>query len=340
MKSATNSAPFLPRKGRWPVSLAALFWITVCLAALLAAAEMSGRTVLGKKRAGAGPGREAEDRAAAAEEHFEKAARYLAEEKKAEGFPVRNGWSGQANALLGEEWTPLVTTLGNLESKHLASRAVWARVLTQELHRIGIRQKDTVAAGFSGSFPGLNLALITACQALGARLIAISSVTASSFGANQPGFTWPEMEARLYRAGLIRPASAAISIGGEADCGEGLDSEARLVAIDIRRKTALALGASILDPPDLPSAISWRMDLYHRLAPGHGPSLYVNIGGNAASMGSAAAILRQGNGWLRALPFDFSPERGVMARFAERNIPVLHLLNIRGLARRWGVPPE
>jgi hypothetical protein len=49
-------------------------------------------------------------------------------------------------------------------------------------------------------------------------------------------------------------------------------------------------------------------------------------------------VLRLRSGLLPGIPFDFSNERGVMARMAERGVAVLTLLNIRDLALRWGVP--
>ena len=66
-------------------------------------------------------------------------------------------------------------------------------------------------------------------------------------------------------------------------------------------------------------------------------ALYVNCGGNEASLGRSTAFLRLRNGFLRGMPFDLGADRGVMARFAERGVPVLHLLNVRDLALRWGV---
>jgi poly-gamma-glutamate system protein len=80
-----------------------------------------------------------------------------------------------------------------------------------------------------------------------------------------------------------------------------------------------------------------RMRLYRMHSLPRGPVLFVNVGGSAASLGASLAILRQRSGFLRALPFDLSAQRGIVARFAERGVPVLNLLNIRDLAFRWGL---
>jgi hypothetical protein len=48
-------------------------------------------------------------------------------------------------------------------------------------------------------------------------------------------------------------------------------------------------------------------------------------------------VLRLRNGFLPGVPFDFSENRGVMARYAERGVPLLTLLNVRDLALRWRI---
>jgi len=57
-------------------------------------------------------------------------------------------------------------------------------------------------------------------------------------------------------------------------------------------------------------------------------------------MGRSPAILKQKTGFLPQRPWDISPDRGVMARFVERGVPVLTLLNIRDLAMRWRIADD
>jgi poly-gamma-glutamate system protein len=242
------------------------------------------------------------------------------------------------SGLLGNELTPLVTTLGSLEAKRLATNPLWARVLTERLAGVGIGRGDVVAASFSGSFPGLNLAVMAACQALGADLTAVSSTTASTWGANQPGFTWPEIEARLVGAGLVARASWAVTAGGEADGALDLPVEGRTAARAAMQAAARRLGVPALEPRDFDDAVRQRIALYRRAANGRPVALYVNVGGASASLGRSPAILRQRSGFLPGGPFDLSPGRGVTARFAEQGVRVLMLLNVRDLALRWGVP--
>ena len=64
---------------------------------------------------------------------------------------------------------------------------------------------------------------------------------------------------------------------------------------------------------------------------------FVNVGGTEAALGRSSAILKVKSGWLAKVPFDASPGRGLVARMVEQGVPVLHVLNVRDLAVRWGI---
>jgi poly-gamma-glutamate system protein len=193
-----------------------------------------------------------------------------------------------------------------------------------------------VAAAFSGSFPGLNLAVACASQALGARLLAVSSVTASTWGATDPGFTWPEMEARLVEAGVISAVSVAISVGGDADLGLDLEPDGRALAASIADDTAVRLHAVRLRAGSIDEAVRQRVALFDRRAGSLPIVAFVNVGGTAASLGREEGVLRLQSGWLIG-PLPADAGNGLLAHVARRGTPVLHLLNIRQLAALWGI---
>jgi poly-gamma-glutamate system protein len=276
-----------------------------------------------------------DERAAGAERAMRDGEAALRAAKTAAGVVPEAGVD--ASGVIGSELTPLVTTLGSLEAKRISANPVWAAVLTRQMAAAGIGPGDVIAAGFSGSFPGLNLAVAAAAHALDAELIAISSVTASTWGANQPGFTWPEMECLLAPA-IIPRASIAVTAGGDGDMARDLESDGRRMAVSIRDDAARRLGAAALTPADFDDAIRQRMSAYRRAANGRPIVLYVNVGGTSASLGESPAVLTLKSGFIRPGPFDRSERRGVMARFAEQGVRVLTLLNIRDLAVRWGIP--
>lgn len=270
-----------------------------------------------------------------AEAGMRTASQVIREAKQRAGVETAAG--EDASGLLGAEWSPLATTLGQLEAKQIATSPAWARVLVEQFHAAGIRRNDIVAASFSGSFPGFNLAIVMATRAIGARLIAISSVTGSTWGAIQPGFTWPEMEVQLVRSGLITPVSVGVSAGGEGDRALDLEPDGRQMAERIAAQTASELGAQLVRPSSFDEAVRGRRALLEQCAAGRQISVYVNVGGTQASLGRSPSVLRLKSGWLAQAPFDASPDRGLMADMAARGIRVLHMLNVRDLAVRWGI---
>jgi poly-gamma-glutamate system protein len=347
---------FRPCLGRWKIapSIAVAIGWSVALASLAAssagvlpamfsrgatARESSWSLAARFSRVHASPAMSAISRRAdTAADTMARAEAFLFAERERLGVHAEGEAAGDRSGLLGGEVTPLMTTLGSLEAKRLSTNPEWARVLTLRLGSAGIGRGDLVAAGFSGSFPGLNLALIAACQALGADLFAVSSVTASTWGANQPGFTWPEMEARLVRAAIIKRVSVAITAGGDADMALDLDGDGRAVAYAIRDASAQRLGIPGLQARDFGEAVGKRLAAYRRAGNGRPIALYVNVGGADASLGRSTAILRLRSGFLPPMPFGRRDEQGVTARLAGDGVPILVLLNVRDLALRWGVP--
>jgi len=240
-------------------------------------------------------------------------------------------------AFVGAEMTPLVTTLGNLDSKLLSTDSRWAGLLVRQLASRRVRPGSAVCASFSGSFPALNLAVILAGRALGAEVIAVSSVTASSWGANEPGLTWPEMEAAIVEAGVMQPASVAISLGGTRDSARDLQPPGQVLARRIQAESARRLGAQSLTTDTLADAIAARLSVYRRALGGRKAAVYVNVGGNHASLGGANAPLRHDGGWLTVMPDGGRAQDSVMLAYLADGVPVLSLLNIKGLAQDWSL---
>ena len=252
---------FRPRGGIWELGVPALSLGAVMVFAV--AVALSWRPSLVDR---APHGLQA--RARAAEAIMRRAAEVIRDARRAEGVASEADDGSVMSALLGAELTPITTTLGNLEAKRIATKPAWASALVLRLDRAGLHAGDVVAAGLSGSFPGLDLALVVACQSLDLRLVAISSVTSSSWGANQPGFTWPEMEARLVRAGVTRPVTVAVSTGGAEDRAADLDSEGRATAERIAEAVSAEMGVPVLRPTNFEHAIALHLNSYSRAAAG------------------------------------------------------------------------
>ena len=90
---------------------------------------------------------------------------------------------------------------------------------------IGLQDGDSIAVSMTGSLPGANIAMLSACKSMGLNPVILSSVGSSSWGANKENLTWAHMEEHLYEKKLIDFQSLAISIGGENDLGENISDE-------------------------------------------------------------------------------------------------------------------
>lgn len=251
--------------------------------------------------------------------------------------PLRTG-------LVGVEWSAITTTPGALGAKRTTAHPLWVPVFRSWFDNAGLKQGDTVGIGASGSFPGMVLAARIAAESMHLETVMIGSLTASNYGANVPAMDLAEMDARLRGAGLLRQRPAAFTPGGDEDGALDLAPGDRVSVVD----RILSLGSLGHLPANLADSISWRERKLLGTAPvGAGPTtgLFVNIGGHAANYGVGAAPLALPPGLIleagrRGLPMPEPGERGdsVIFRALRRGLPVVHVLNIRGLAAANGIP--
>lgn len=234
--------------------------------------------------------------------------------------------------MIGLPYSGITTTSGALEAKRTAAWPDMAALCVRMLFQAGIRPGDTVGAGFSGSFPGLNLAVVAACESMQVRLVCISSVGASTYGANNPELTFPEMMYRLRQDGLIGTQSAAVTMGGHHDVGSDMEKE---LADQIRRRlTDLAL--RLVEEADFQANLNLREAIYRQEGP---IDCFVAVGGNLTSLGQGEAGVSLGQGVLRpgrTLRIDASS--GLVQRYLARGIPVINLLNIKKIMADYSMP--
>jgi len=236
--------------------------------------------------------------------------------------------------LIGLETSSITSSLGQLEAKRTTLNPNFAALAVRLLLEAGARPGDTIAVGASGSFPGLILAALSAARALEIRPLVISSLGASQWGANDPAFHWFHMADCLRAAGIFPWPPAAVTLGGGGDIGEDMAPEGRALL----RETIRRSGRLTFEEPDLPANVSRRMQILEAAAGDAPIRAFVNIGGAVANMGDDAEILhvRPGLSRIRRLPA--LERRGLLFAMAARGIPVLHLLYVRGLAQRYGLP--
>lgn len=241
----------------------------------------------------------------------------------------------QACGVIGPQFTLITTDRGAQAAKELAAHPNFAAAVTQLMLHAEVARGDLVAVGMTGSLPGLNIAVLSACKAIGAEPIVITSVGSSMFGANDPELTWLDMETVLVAERIFPYLSRAASLGGGDDMGRGLSPAGRQLILEAIERNHVRL----LDPDSLAEAVRQRIALFDSVAAAQDRriKLYVNVGGGMASLGGAQNAQLIPAGLTRRLDASGYPSRGVIHVLAERGLPVLHLLEIEHLAQELGV---
>lgn len=251
------------------------------------------------------------------------------------GIPISPADDPNGTGLIGQELTDITTTVGNLQSKRTSTNPDFAALTVSYFDKLGLKDKDLVAVGASGSFPGIMISVLSACYVTGVEPVIIPSIGASEYGANIPGLTSVEMLDRLNEAGIFDYVPAAISLGGAGDIGEGgiiADSK------PILQRIADESGHRVIVPADTPDSIRQRMAAFE--AAGE-IKAFINIGGAEPNFGSTSASLEVSNGIVTKPPRKVdSPDMGLIFEYLNKGVPVIHFLDIKGLAMKSGIPVD
>ncbi len=267
-----------------------------------------------------------------------KAYRVIKEERLKRGIAIDSVNDPSLSGLIGLKDSPITTTTGDLLAKQMSINPNWAALIVQLLKDAGVKKGDYVALHMTGSFPALNIAAIIAVETYGAKPIFVSSAGSSSWGANIPNFTWPDIERLLYDKGLIHSKSLLISLGGNNDIGAGLPEEGR----NILRSSIKRNGYTLLEVLPLQKSINIKYDTLWKRGGGK-IKAFINIGRSIASLGSheIGEALGAGLNWPKVyseLSMNEYPVEGLVAKFLKNGVPVINLLHLRNLAKRYDLP--
>jgi poly-gamma-glutamate system protein len=222
---------------------------------------------------------------------------------------------------------------GILLAKQISANPNFAALMVQFYKRAGLKDGDTVALAFSGSFPSLNIAAIVAAEVLNLKPLVITSMSASQFGANDPELTWLDMEKVLFEKGIIHHRSIAASLGGQEDRGKGISPD----GIQLMREDIKQNGVELIDPPDLPTSFDMRMNIYKEAAAEKPIACYVNVGGGVGSVGNTLVKHAFKPGLNKTSPHQGHLADSIMTRMSHAGIPVIHLIYVEKLAKQYGL---
>ncbi len=264
----------------------------------------------------------------------------IAQERTARGIHMVPELDPNGTGLIGAEFTDITTTVGVLEAKRTSTNPAFAALMVRYFLEAGLEPGDVVAVGASGSFPALILATLAACRVLDLQPAVIYSIGASMYGANIADFTFADMLALLNQRDLLPYKLAAVSLGGEGDAGgTGILGQ----GAECFEQAATRSGAPVLKEDTIADSIRRRMEVFAKTAESFGRPVacFVNVGGATANYGNTAASLDFPNGLvMHPTVMSAHPERGLIFEYAAMGVPVMNLLDVRGLAVRNGLPVD
>lgn len=251
-------------------------------------------------------------------------------EKISRGFPISSEDDPNHTGLIGESFSEITTTLGNLESKRSTTNPNVSAMIVDMLIQCGVKKGDPIAVNFSGSFPAMDIAVLCAMDSMELNGTVISSVGASTYGGNIPDFTYLDMEHFLFENGYVTNHSSSFSMGGIDDLGKEMPEHLRT---NIQNRLQ-GYGLNYLCFEDINENIDIRTSLYEQ---NNLPVCFINAGGNLLSFGGGSEMISAKNGIIPA-GTESKNQLGLIPHYLSKGVPVIHLLNMKSLLPSYGLP--
>jgi poly-gamma-glutamate system protein len=265
---------------------------------------------------------------------MEKAIAIVGSDYDKSGIEIDETIDPNHTGLVGPENSELTTTLGHLEAKRTTTNPDMAGLIVHLLHQAGVAAGDTIAVGSSASFPALMIATLAAAHAMEVYPVVILSLGASSYGGTNVDFNLLSIYQLLLREGVFTIQPAAVSLGGEKDSGQDFkpDIKERLL-----QQIQLS-GIPFIYEPDLQKNVAARMKIYQSNSSSGRIAAFINIGGSYANLGTSELALELKSGLNKNVALPAKSERSVLFEMAAQDIPCIHLLFIKGLVMKYGLP--
>lgn len=200
------------------------------------------------------------------------------------GYLCRTMGDVSCTGLIGLSMTEITTDSGDLYAKRSSVNPNMAAIFVSWLSQLNLKEGDTVALQETGSYPALDIAMLSAIKTLKLKPLIIFSAGASQFGANRPGFTWPDIYKNLVEKGIFDYDVIGITLGGSHDNGYGMTPCAILKLNDaIKRNDFKVINIPYKDSTN--TSVAKRLEMYKEAAGEDSIKAYVNVGGNMASIG-------------------------------------------------------
>ena len=232
--------------------------------------------------------------------------------------------------LIGPKESIIQTTNGSLNSKLAVLNPDFAAMIVEMFMELNLNNKDTVAVSYTGSYPGANIAILSALEAMNIYAIMISSCGSSEYGATYPSFTWIDMEAFLNKS--FSNHSTLASIGGGSDLGGQLGTQGR-------RTCEASIYNNKIELLNIDNALENIENRITHYTENSQISAFINIGGGVYSTGDSLKRNSLSPGII--YPDDILAENNietVIDKFLDMDIPVINLNHINKLSVWYDLP--
>ena len=273
------------------------------------------------------------------------------------GYLCRNTGDISCTGLIGLSMTDTTTDSGDLYAKRSSVNPNLAAIFVMWLNSLNLQKGDTVALQETGSYPALDIAMLSAIKSLELKPLIIFSAGSSQFGANRPEFTWPDMYKNLVNKKLFNYDVLGITIGGSRDNGYGLNPSAIVdLHSAISRNGYKTINVPYKDATN--TSVKKRMAMYKKAAGDSPIKAYINVGGNMASIGlkknivittdskgkehkevsNARTVRSFPSGVVSKLPPQYKTINSVAVQFLQQGVPVVNIRDINSsIIKRYGI---
>jgi len=274
------------------------------------------------------------------------------------GYLCKNIGDVSCTGLIGLSMSEITTDSGDLYSKRSSVNPNMAAIFVAWLNELNLKKGDVVALQQTGSYPALDIAMLSVIKTLELKPLIIFSVGASQFGANRPNFTWPDIYKNLVDKGLFDYDILGATLGGSRDNGFGMTPAAILKLNDSIKRN----GYKTINIPyhhATTESIKTRMEMYKKAAGKDKIKAYINVGGNMASVGlkQPKIIAVKGEdgkkkniknkiiklpsfpaGVVKSLPTGYKSVRSVAVDFLKEGVPVVNIRDINSsIIKEYGL---
>ena len=280
-----------------------------------------------------------------ASEIMELGLKVLKKEVKAREITIFDDIDPNYTGLIFKDDTPIRTSPGDLESKQTVLKPNFAALVVGQFLNAGLAAGDTVAVGMTGSMPGANIAVLSACKAMDLYPVSIVSVGSSTWGATDPNFTWLDMETVLVKEGVFNQKSIAASMGGKGDCLRRNGKRGGKEGRQLVKRAADRNGIPVIDyvlpieQKNVSKSIDQRIKIYvEQQSLLQNYSAFINVGGGVTNIGVSGKKKISKTGFLSPeIVLEMNPRNSIIRKFAEIGVPAVHISHIPQLVK--GVIP-